>query len=98
MDTFFIHSFKSLIFVSRINIHQWSQAKNYNYSNIMDAEEKKESQLLTDRPKLIELINKLLEDILMATADMPKGNSKFHAKAIPAMPVGEYLQSTNPCS
>ena len=60
----------------------------------MDAEEKKGTQLLTDRSKLIELINKLLEDILAATTEMPKGNSKFHAKAIPAMPVGEYLQST----
>lgn len=61
----------------------------------MDAEEKKDSQLLNDRLKLIQLINKLLEDILTATIEMPKGNSKFHAKTIPAMPIGEYLQRKN---
>lgn len=60
----------------------------------MDAEEKKAPELLSDRAKLIKLINKLLEDILAATMDMPKGNSKFHAKHMPSLAVGDYLQST----
>lgn len=57
----------------------------------MDAEAKQTQQLLSDRAKLIELIYKLLEDILATTSDMPKGNSKFHAKQIPAMSVRDYL-------
>lgn len=60
----------------------------------MDAGEKKSQQLLEDRPKLISLINKLLLDILAATTDMPRGNSKFHAKQAPAMPMGDYLIRT----
>lgn len=60
----------------------------------MDAEVKNPSNLLDDRDKLISLIKKLLEDILAATVDMPKGSSKFHAKQIPTLPVGSYLTRT----
>lgn len=57
----------------------------------MDAEGKKNQNLLNDRAKLIELIYRLLEDILATTSEMPKGNSKFHAKQVPAMSVRDYL-------
>lgn len=46
---------------------------------------------MQDRTKLIELIYRLLEDILATTSEMPKGNSKFHAKQVPAMSVRDYL-------
>lgn len=57
----------------------------------MYAEGKTTDKLLTDRTKLVELIYKLLEDIMVTTSDMPKGNSKFHAKQVPAMSVRDYL-------
>jgi hypothetical protein len=57
----------------------------------MDTEGKKNQNLLNDRAKLIELIYRLLEDILATTSEMPKGNSKFHAKQVPAMSVRDYL-------
>lgn len=57
----------------------------------MDKEDEKTQVLLTDRSKLIELINRLLDNILAATSEMTKGNSKFHAKKVPAMGVGDYL-------
>jgi hypothetical protein len=57
----------------------------------MDAEGKKNQNLLNDRAKLIELIYRLLEDILATTSEMPKGNTKFHAKQVPAMSVRDYL-------
>lgn len=57
----------------------------------MDKEDPKTQVLLTDRNKLIELINRLLENILAATSEMAKGSSKFHAKKVPAMSVGDYL-------
>jgi hypothetical protein len=57
----------------------------------MDTEGKKNQNLLNDRAKLIELIYRLLEDILVTTSEMPKGNSKFHAKQVPAMSVRDYL-------
>lgn len=57
----------------------------------MDVEPGVNEKLLTSREKLIELIDRLLEDILEATKDMGKGNSKFHAKQIPAMSVLDYL-------
>lgn len=57
----------------------------------MDAEIKQPQGLLTDRAKLIELIYRLLEDILATTSEMPKGSSKFHAKQVPAMSVRDYL-------
>lgn len=62
----------------------------------MHAEGKPTEKLLTDRVKLIELIYKLLEDILATTSEMPKGNSKFHAKQVPAMSVRDYLSRTSP--
>lgn len=60
----------------------------------MDAEAKKNQNLLNERAKLIELIYRLLEDILATTSEMPKGNSKFHAKQVPAMSVCDYLSRT----
>lgn len=60
----------------------------------MDAETKAPQTLLTDRVKLIELIYRLLEDILATTSEMPKGNSKFHAKQVPTMSVRDYLSRT----
>lgn len=57
----------------------------------MDLETEVNEQLLSSREKLIELIDRLLEDIIEATKGMGKGNSKFHAKQIPAMPVLNYL-------
>lgn len=47
--------------------------------------------LLANRDKLIELINRLLQDILNTTADLPKGNSKFHAKSKPSVAIQDYL-------
>lgn len=54
-------------------------------------ENKIPGSLLANRDKLIELINRLLQDILHTTNDMPKGNSKFHAKSIPSVAIQDYL-------
>jgi hypothetical protein len=61
----------------------------------MNAEIKQPENLLNDRTKLIELIYRLLEDILATTSEMPKGNSKFHAKQVPAMSVRDYLSRSS---
>lgn len=61
----------------------------------MNAEVKQPQSLLSDRAKLIELIYRLLEDILVTTSEMPKGSSKFHAKQVPAMPVRDYLSRSS---
>lgn len=54
-------------------------------------EERITEGLLDNRDKLIGLINRLLQDILNTTIDMPIGNSRFHAKNPPNLPVQDYL-------
>lgn len=58
----------------------------------MDSEPGANEQLLGNRDKLIGLIDRLLEDILEATKQMQRGNSKFHAKQVPAMAILDYLK------
>lgn len=54
-------------------------------------EERIPEGLLENRDKLIELINRLLQDILNTTIDMPIGTSRFHAKAPPQLAFQDYL-------
>ena len=59
----------------------------------MDPEESDYNSLLENRAKLIQLIHRLLEEILGNTRNLNKGSSKFHSAKIPNMAVRDYLES-----
>ena len=50
--------------------------------------------MLRDKALLIDLIDKLLSEILRDTITLPRGSSPFHCKEIPAISTGNYLGST----
>lgn len=50
--------------------------------------------MLTDKLLLIDLIDKLLSEILADTKDLEKGRSPFHCKDVPSISLGNYLKST----
>jgi hypothetical protein len=52
------------------------------------------TKLLGDSGVLIELIDKLLTDILQDTRQLERGSSAFHCKEVPAISVGDYLRRT----
>lgn len=56
------------------------------------------ASVLEDKGVLIDLIDKLLTDILGETREMEKGSSAFHCGQPPAISVGDYLRSTQQLS
>lgn len=50
--------------------------------------------MLSDKLVLVELIARLLTDILADTRQLPRGSSPFHCKETPAISVSDYLKRT----
>lgn len=48
--------------------------------------------LLQDRTELIYLIDKLLNDLLAETRDLPRTGSRFECKDVPGISVLDYLR------
>jgi hypothetical protein len=50
--------------------------------------------ILADKEKLLDLITKLLGDLLTETRDIPRQPTPFDCKQIPAIAIRDYLRRT----